>query len=93
MLFNEMLKNLNAKKREGYAAALKQAENEAENAFEEYHRFEQLIADAEYYGVWDDTISDLRSQKKVLEAEWLRRKSIADLAKRGFEATYGNESE
>lgn len=78
---------------EYYSDALKQAEGEADLAFGKLQHFEGLVADAKAYEAWDDIIERLEIQKKALDAEWMRRKKIAELCRSGFKARFGEDAE
>lgn len=91
--FDEFQKNLHKKRADDFAVTLQEARNEANDAWETLHPFDMLIADAKAYGAWENTISELERQRKVMEAEWLRRKRIAELCEWGFNAKFGDLNE
>lgn len=88
--FDDFQKNLRKKQADDFAVTLQEAKNEADCAWEMLHPFDLLIADAEACGAWENTISELKRQRKVMEAEWLRRKRIAELCEWGFDSKYGD---
>ena len=88
--FDEFHKNLRKKHAEDFAVSVKEAKNDADNAWELLQQFDMLVSDAKAYGAWEDTISELERQRKMMEAEWLRRKRIAELCEWGFNAKFGD---
>lgn len=88
--FEEFHKNLRKKIADDFAVTLQEAKNEADNAWELLKQFDMLVSDAQAYGAWEDTVSELERQRKVMDAEWLRRKRIAELCEWGFNAKFGD---
>lgn len=75
---------------ETYDDALKQAEGEEKIAYEKLQHFEMLLADAKAYEAWDGIVEQLERQKEAVEADWLRRKKIAELCKKGYNTRFGD---
>lgn len=91
--FDDFQKNLRKKQADDFAVTLQEAKNEADNAWDLLRQFGMLVSDAQAYGAWEDTVSELERQRKVMEAEWLRRKRIAELCEWGFNARFSDLNE
>ena len=78
---------------ESFADAMRQAQGEADLAFEKLEHFDTLVADAEAYEAWEGTIDELKRQREWVKADWLRRKKIAELCAYGYKAKFADSDD